>query len=242
MKPYVQIAIRTKSATNDWSFGDQLIDSLSFGGGLLAPELISNNPDKFTNPFLGKDASKDIWTSKLIVRGSGTESDFFQDFAWRRKKVLKCTGRIVHATKNIKGQVVPGDINFRSEYSQKIDWFLLFKLWIEIFPAQLGMLHLFSGAELDPALKNNSFQIGSFNSLLKPQVSDLGWAMFFGEEFVKEVNFGRMSDMGCLVDEFARGYLVRVTSDMQDVVDDFLAFSDRRALAKSIFPESFCPR
>jgi hypothetical protein len=47
------------------------------------------------------------------------------------------------------------------------------------------MLHLFSEPELGPQKKNNSFQIGSFNSALKSDVPNMGWAMFYVDEFAE---------------------------------------------------------
>lgn len=58
MKPYIQIAIRTKAETIGWSSGEKLIDSLGLNGELLLPEQVSHNADKFTEPFLGKALRK----------------------------------------------------------------------------------------------------------------------------------------------------------------------------------------
>ena len=46
MKPYIQIAIRTRAETVGWDVGEKFIDSLSLGGGLLAPEQVSHNADE----------------------------------------------------------------------------------------------------------------------------------------------------------------------------------------------------
>lgn len=81
MKSYIQIAIRTKNETVGWGVGEKLIDSLSLSGGLLLPEQVSNNADKFTEPFLGKELCEGWWASKASVRTNGALSDFYQDLA-----------------------------------------------------------------------------------------------------------------------------------------------------------------
>lgn len=239
MKPYIQIAIRTKTETIGWGVGEKLINSLSLNGGLLLPEQVSHNADKITEPFLGKAACEDIWASKATMRVNGALSDFYQDFAWRRKKAIKSSGSVVHTSRNIRGQVVPGSVCLTSACSEKVDWCSLFKTWCEIFPPQLGMLHLFTDPELSPSEKHNSFQIGSFNSALKPDVPNIGWAMFYGDEFAQEVDADRIAASGFPIEKLGNGYLVTVTNSIQDVVDDFPLFSKRRAELKSLFREGF---
>ena len=86
MKPYVQIAIRTKSETIGWGVGEAFIASLSRDGGVLVPEQVSHNADKFVESFMGMAASEACWASKAAIRINGALSDFYLDFAWRRKK------------------------------------------------------------------------------------------------------------------------------------------------------------
>jgi len=235
MKTYIQIAIRTKAETIDWGVGERLIDSLSLSGGLLLPEQISHNADKFTEPFLGKNSCESAWASKASIRTNGALSDFYQDFAWKRKKTIKSSGSVVHTSRNSRGQLVPGSISLKAASSEKADWYLLFKAWCEIFPPQLGMLHLFTSPELKPAEKNGSFQIGSFNSALKPDVPNIGWGMYYGDDFAQEVNADRIAASGFPVERLGNGYLVRVTGNIQDVANDFSFFSRRRAELKSLF-------
>lgn len=239
MKSYIQISIRTKSETIGWGAGERLIDSLSLNDGLLIPEQVSHNADKFTEPFMGRATSESVWASKATIRVNGALSDFYQDFAWRRKNAIKCSGSVVHTSRNIRGQIIPGSVRFNSACSERVDWYSLFKAWCEIFPPQLGMLHLFSDPELGSHEKNNSFQIGSFNSALKPDIPNIGWAMFYGDEFAKEVNADRLAASGFPVEKLSDGYLVRVTKNLQDVTSDFSLFSKRRAELKSLFREDF---
>lgn len=235
----MQVSIRTKIDTFEWGVGERFISSLYEGGGVILPEQISHNADKFVDLFAGKAGCESYWAGVGSVRVNGATSPFYEDFAWRRKKVVKSTGYVRHKSTNARAQVVPGAINFRSACSDKVNWYLLFKTWCEIFSPQLGCLHLFAGVELDPKRKNDSFQIGSFNAALKPDVPNIGWAMFYGEEFAKAVDVGRIAEAGFPIEEINGGYLVRVTECIQDVVSDFPFFSMRRAELKALFQEGF---
>lgn len=239
MKPYVQIAIRTKSETMGWSVGEALLASLNRDGGLLIPEQVSHNADKFVESFMGVAATEAWWASKGTMRVNGALSEFNDDFAWRRKTTIKSTGSVVHTMRNARGRVVPGSVRLHSAISERVDWYSLFKAWCEVFPPQLGMLHLFSKPELGPDMKNNSFQIGSFNAALNPVVPDIGWAMVYGDEFAGEVDAERIAASGFPIEKLNNGYLVRVTENIQDVASDFLLFSKRRAELKNLFRENF---
>lgn len=86
MKQYTQISIRTKVDTFEWEFGKDFIASLYEWGGLILPEQISHNADKFVDLFVGADECKDCWGAEGEIRVNGSMSRFHEDFAWRRKK------------------------------------------------------------------------------------------------------------------------------------------------------------
>lgn len=146
---------------------------------------------------------------------------------------------MIHTFRNIRNKIVPGSARLNSVFSDKIDWYELFKTWSEIFPPQLGMLHYFTEPELGPNEVHNSFQIGSFKAALKPEVPDSGWAMFYGNEFAEKVDADRIANAGFLIEKIGDGYLVRVTNDIQDIAADFQLFAQRRVELKSLFPEGF---
>ncbi|WP_257604085.1 hypothetical protein [Pseudomonas tolaasii] len=235
----MQIAIRTKSETSGWGVGEALLATLSRDGGLLVPEQVSHNADKFVESFMGVAETVAWWASKGTMRVNGALSEFNDHFAWRRKTTIKSTGSVVHTMRNARGRLVPGSVHLRSAISERVDWYSLFKAWSEVFPPQLGMLHLFSNPELGPDTKNNSFQIGSFRAALNPVVPDMGWAMVYGDEFAEEVDVERIAASGFPIEKLNNGYLVRVTENIQDVASDFSLFSQRRAELKSLFRADF---
>lgn len=235
MKSYIQMSIRTRIETADWAIGERLVESLGLSGKWLLPEQISHNADKFSGELISSGSIEDCWASKQAIEINGVQLVFCRDFAWKRKRSIKSVGSVVHTFKDIKGQVVPGSISLRASYSDEIEWDLIFKRWCEIFRPQLGMLHVFTAPELRPDEVNGSFQIGSFNSALYPEIPNVGWAMFYGDEFSREVDCARMGSTGFSAESMMGGYLVKVTGEIGDVVGDFALFSRRRAELKRLF-------
>lgn len=239
MKKYVQISIRTRTDTIDWSVGEQFIDSLEKTGGKLTPEYVSHNFDRIDEPFLNKLSCENLWASKGLLNFNGASLDFYQDFAWKRKRAVRSAGSVVHTARNTRAQIVPGSISLTAAYDESVNWVELLRMWCHLFRPQLGMLHVFTGPELSLSERNSSFQIGSFDSAMNPNVPNMGWGMFYGDEFAKSPGVDGMSACGFDVGELGGGYLVRVTDEIQDVVDDFSTFSARRSELKRFFPEGF---
>jgi len=126
-----------------------------------------------------------------------------------------------------------------SNYSNKVDWSKVFRIWCDIFTPQIGMLHYFTKNELGHGDEYRSFQVGSFRSALSPEVPNAGWMMFYGDDFSEKINFGHLEDAGFYVKNESGGYVVRITDEIQDVANDFPSFSRRREEMKKLFPEKF---
>lgn len=78
------------------------------------------------------------------------------------------------------------------------------------------------------------FRAGELNSFVSG-LTNLGWASWFGGEYAKEINEETISAAGFPIQKIGDGYLVQVTENINDVVDDFRMFSNRRAELKSLF-------
>ncbi|MFG0233429.1 hypothetical protein [Achromobacter sp. 413638] len=238
-QPYIQISLRTKIETDGWDVGRKLLASLYVDSSFLAPEYVSHNADKVTEPFEGELHAERLWSEKICIRANGTLSELVDNFAWKRKRSVRNTGYVSHTIRNIRNQIVPGGVHLNSKFSEKIEWFQLFKTWCEIFPPQLGMLHYFTEPELGVHEVNESFQIGSFNAALKPDIPNVGWAMFYGNEFAEKVDAEGIFRAGFPIEKMGDGYLVRVTESIQDVARDFELFAERRIELKGFFPSGF---
>lgn len=239
MKQYIQITIRTKAATGSWAVGEQFIGTLEEHGGLLLPEQISHNPDKFIESYSGKMAMEERWAAPCTLRYDGGMVELAEEFAWRRKKAIKSSGYVSHTKRNVRGQIVPGGVSFTSAYSQNVDFHLLFRQWCHIFPPQIGMLHPFLPNELASLGRYDSFRVGSFNASLRPDIPEAAWAMFYGPDFCPRIDVERLLAAGFFVEQMGEGILVRVTECIEDVENDFPMFVRRRAELKCLFPVGF---
>ena len=239
MKPYIQLTLRTKAPTESWAVGEQFIGTLEEHAGLLLPEQISHNPDKFTESYAGKMAMEERWAAPCTLRFDGGMFEVAEEFAWRRRKAIKSTGYVSHTKRNIRGQIVPGGVSFTSAYSQNVDFHMLFKQWCHIFPPQIAMLHPFVPLELASLGRYDSFRLGSFNASLRPDIPEAAWAMFYGPDFCPRIDVERLLAAGFFVEQMGEGILVRVTERIEDVENNFPMFLRRRAELKCLFPVGF---
>lgn len=239
MKKYIKINIRTKAETINLCVGEAIVDALHEYQGSLAPEQISHNPDKFGEPFLGKKSVENFWATPVTLNYGGGTFEVADTFAWRRKKTIKSFGDITHTKRNVKSQVVPGEISFTSDYTSKVNFYELFRSWCCILPPQIGMLHLFVEEELKELGKYDSFRLGSFNASLNPEICGIGWAMYYGPDFCKDIDIQKLEAAGFFVEKIGDGFIVRVTQNISDVNDSFAIFSGRREEMRKLFPKNF---
>ena len=65
------------------------------------------------------------WASKGTMRLNGAQSDFFEDFNWKRTKVAKSQGMVTFPSTNVKGIRLSGGLYFESQFRKEIDWGIL---------------------------------------------------------------------------------------------------------------------
>src|SRR5262249_22247903 len=96
--------------------------------------------------------------------------------------------------------------------------------------------HLVGPHELSEKTPGYSpFHTGLPPSVLNKQLSNIAWATFFGELYSKEADFPALRDIGYLVEEFSGGYLILMSNNMRDVLEDFSSFSRKRVALKKHF-------
>ncbi|ENW94589.1 hypothetical protein [Acinetobacter sp. NIPH 298] len=238
MKPFIQIRIRSKVDTFEWrDYGWPFIESLvNTSKGWLSPEHISTNPERFKQKFESVEACEDNWAGLGQIHIDGKKvSEFHNDFAWRRKNKLKGKGWVTHKMINQLHQLIPAEIDFKVDYHKEINWFELFRHWCGLFSPQLAMLHFFTEHECKGVKQLSLNQLGSFGALIKPQISKIGWGMYYGDEFAKEVDVVKLQQAGFHVEQWPNGYLVTVTDCLNDVEDDFKTFSHRQSEMRNLF-------
>jgi hypothetical protein len=233
MKSYVQISIRTRVDTTELERGRALVALLDSHG--LTPEQVSFNPDKFKDDFLGDESLERWWAAIATVRSQGRSFEAPMPFAWRRKKVVRSSGYVRHRIYNHAGKLVPGSVSISAAWNTRIDWRMFFSELVRIFPPQIGMLHLFTSREIGRRGAWSSFEIGSFGASLAPELHNIAWATYLGDEFSEEGDRAAMKREGFIVDEYANGYLVQVTASLEDLDRSFDLFSAKRAELKTLY-------
>ena len=254
MKPKTQITVRTKCETTAWDFGRRLLEILLEQDDKLCPELIATySEDGFRDKIKFEDvkACEPYWAQILPHRAEGSYFESPSDFLWRRRKVAKTDGIFNHTIKNMRNQIVPGQVFMTSTWHKGIDLGILCRDWCEHMKPQLGMTHVLTESERFELPDVNllectdeearfvggwiGFRLGSFGAAFKPEIPNIGWAMFYGDEFANDVDYEAISVAGFPIEKIGDGYLVQVTESIHDVVNDFAHFSKKRAELKALF-------
>ncbi len=145
-----------------------------------------------------------------------------------------------HHSKDI---IKVGCIDFEYNWNRKINWHTLFSELIIISNAYYGYAHVFTENEIVPAGAGSAiscFLRGTPGIHLKKGVPNLGWANYFGEEYVKEIDVPLLQKNGFNIQKLGDGYVFNVTANLSDVIDNYDEFDERRKVLKSLFhPELF---
>ncbi len=254
MKLRTQITVRTKCETTSWAFGKRFLEILLEQGNKLVPEQIAvGSEGGFRDKIMfgGINACEEYWAKHYTYRSEGNYFEGCEDFLWRRRKAAKTNSLFSHTKKNIKNQIVPAEASLTADWHKVIDWGALFCGWCEHMVPQVAMLHVLAEPEMfelpgynllectdeEAQFERawNDFRLGTFGAALKPEIPNIGWAMFYGDEFAHEVDEAAISAAGFPIEKIGEGYLVQVTEDINDVVNDFAMFSKKRAELKSLF-------
>lgn len=156
---------------------------------------------------------------------------------FKRKNIIAGSWYISEDFDKISGMI------FEYNWSPKIDWYSLFKELVKASEAYFGYIHVFTDQEIEPSAVGSAiscFTRGTPGVHLKKGIPNLGWAHYFGEEYVKEVDIPLLQKHGFEVEPLGEGYTFHITDKLSDVIDNYEYFDERRKLLKSLFrPELF---
>ncbi len=230
----LRISIVTKSDTTRWEVGEGVLSA--FLEQDLTPESLFHWESRIGD-FKSVNDCRQYWAALAEVRVNGSMMEFPLGLRWKRKKVVKYDAEIKHTQRDAKGQLVNGSLNVEAQPHKKVDWLTMFREICSSMSPDFGVLHIFSDFEcVNSGLGTaESYFLSGVN--VSGSIANVGWAMFFGGEFVREVDEEKIADSGFPIEILAGGYLIRVTSRIQDVIDNFPMFSKRRAELKSLFRE-----
>lgn len=181
------------------------------------------------------------------------------NFLWKRRRAIHSDGFFRHAHRDSKWGPLQAALSFRAEHRADVDWLGLFRTWRRVTRAPVGMLHILTQWEnsqivlkptwaADPSIERAideerrwanawlNFSIASFGGVRQVALSNIAWAMHYGPDLAHLLNEPALTATGVPVEPLNGGRLVRVTEGINDLADDFPAFSRRRAEMKRIFP------
>jgi hypothetical protein len=242
-KSTILISIKTNIDTTPKVFGRSFIQTLCSENDRFTPELLSTT-ERYKDPFKSIENFLDNWWAIPVeMRFNGQFiTDRSQGPSWGRRKALVSRGMVNHGFVNQKGKHIPSSLWFESRWEKAVDFEHLFDSWVELSQPEIGMLHLFTDAEKDilKSPEGMAFSVGGLGGPAKPGISNIGWAMAYGESHAAEVNVPRIEEAGFAVKTVGNTTIVQVTESLADIVDDFAYFSKRRAELKRLFrPDLF---
>lgn len=250
--------IQTIKDIQSWDIGVQLLRSV-FAIDRLKPQRAATFGEVTAKHGFHVEAVEDCqshWAARAKLHVNGEQREVFEDFNWKRTLVPKSQGMVTFPSTNMKGARLSGGLFFESQFKNEIDWIGIFSAWCSILSPYGAILHpaihLERSARSEPERSLNDeiiqnarsrfstgtfhceFRAGELNSLITG-LTNLGWASFFGGDFVKEVDEALISDAGFPIQRIGDGYLIQVTNDINDVINDFTMFSRRRSELKLLF-------
>lgn len=221
-KKYVLISLVTRQKLIKEPYGRRILSIFYDEYPLLSPQF-ANYYEPVNNPINSVDEALEYWGKA--------------PFLCRRKKSIVGSWYVSEDNNNI------GWLTFEYNWNPKINWYQLFKELVVITDTYFGYIHVFSDNEVEPAGVGSaigSFLWGTPSIHLKKGIPQLGWANYFGEEYVKEIDVSLLQKNGFDVEELGEGYLFHVTDKLSDVIDNYAHFDERRKHLKSLFrPDLF---
>lgn len=222
-KPKILISLVTQEDTSTVDYGRRILSVLYDHYPKLSPE-IADFYEPVRNQVSNVDEALEYWN----------------DMIWKRKHAVKGEGTISH--KDVYGM---GRLRFDYQWNKTIDWLDCFQRLIEASKAEFAYIHLFTEPEIFPAVfasPEHDFQLGVSENSLKNGIPNLGWANYFAGTYADKVDVDLLEANGFEAQKLGRGYLLNITPKVDDVLNDFQTFSERRETLKSLFTDGvFAP-
>jgi hypothetical protein len=237
----IKISLRAIEDTTKRSVGLEFAQSL-YRDARLAPDLVSwSERGGETKVSSAPDFASGWWAEPAELRADGVPiSARYRGPFWKHRSNPTSRGYVDHGVTNLRGETTPSTIWFEGQWDESINFYDLFRDWVQLFQPEIGMLHLFTPPEQrHVSREGDRFRRGSFGGPLNPGVPNVGWAMAYGEACAAEVDVGRLVANGYRIERCGHVVIVRVTDRLADVSENFPLFSRRRATLKTMFPPDF---
>jgi hypothetical protein len=221
-KKRVLISIVTRKKMTEEPYGRNILSLFYDKYPLLAPQY-ANFYEPINKPINNPDEALEFWED--------------EEFMGRRRNAVVGSWNVSEDIDRI------GRLIFEYNWDAKTDWFKLFQELIDLTEAYFGYVHVFTDREREPAAVGSAifgFTRGMAGFHLKKGIPNLGWAHYFGEEYVKELDISLLEKNGFKVQKLGDGYVFQLTDNLSDVIDNYDHFDERRKVLKSLFrPDLF---
>ncbi len=221
-KKYILISLVTHEKLLKEHMGKDLLSFFYDKYPLLAPQY-ANFYEPINKPISNVEEALSFWEGEMFL---GRRRDKIRG-AWHHSKDISQAGCL----------------SFEYNWNSHTNWFELFQQLAVITKAYFGYVHVFSGKEIEPSAVGSAifgFLHGVAGFHLKKGIPNLGWANYFGEEYVKEIDVPLLQKNGFNIQKLGDGYVFNVTENLSDVINNYDEFDERRKALKSLFrPELF---
>jgi hypothetical protein len=221
-KKHLLISIVTRKKMIEEPYGRNILSLFYDKYPLLAPQY-ANFYEPINKPINNPDEALEYWED--------------EEFLGRRRNAV--VGSWYISPDRIK----EGWLTFKYNWRSKIDWFKLFQELMTLTEGYFGYVHVITDTEREPAGAGSAiccFLYGTPGVHLKKGIPNLGWAHYFGEEYVKELDIPLLEKNGFKVQKLGDGYVFQLTDNLSDVIDNYDHFDERRKVMKSLFrPDLF---
>lgn len=242
-EPYVNLSFISNIETNDWSVGRAVLEALCSADHRLMPEKVGNS-EPLKAAISSIEECAPYWARLDDVSRGGIEGNA-DSFMWKRSRVIKSTGHVMHRFRNKFGDVRPTWLIVRADPDRKVAWPELFTALCGVLKPIYATLHILGSAEQDS--KNfSASSVESFGfddhltglppiNLKRKGLANLGWSNYFGGDLRSLLDMPTLASAGFSATEVESGVMLQLTGDIFDVIDDFRGFSIRREKLRKIF-------
>lgn len=224
MKSYILISLLIDCDTKSIDFCKPLLECLYLRYPQYAPEFVS-----FYDPI------------NIPVTDVQSALSYFtvDNTAWVRKKPVRSDGGIYHSWGGYAGALV-----ITISHSKKTALGDFFVDLIKVCNPKYAFLHLCTEKEFDKKYEERSIISDFFQGAFDKPVSrdgfaNLAWLNYFSTPYIDKINSEELEKAGFEIEAFHNGVMLKISPNMEDVVNDMEGFIDLRKKAKEFFPDKF---
>ncbi|MEO1638966.1 MAG: hypothetical protein AAFU41_06925 [Pseudomonadota bacterium] len=256
MTSQIVLALSSQKASHSWTFGKEVLGALKECDDNLWPDRVGHDETDFRKKLPCQpvdDLESLLATHEDYIEEVGLEDgvpdQFLQRLIWKRAKPLKARGSFHSAWYNrVAWGRLPSRALLKTKYAKRIDHLSLFKRWCALYEPEQAYLHFVTkhvrdedrapGDKLAPPGDTERKKDASLRGFLGPlqdeKTFDLGSVNFFSRDWLGETVISNLQNSDIPIIPHANGVLVVLADCLENLEQDFEAFTALRRVAKSI--------